>query len=65
MELRHRNGSRVNSFMFRSLAKELKDVEFPWEMCILARAVQNTALKIFWTEIFGKFSVGILVEGDY
>lgn len=45
--------------------KELKDVEFPWEMCILAKAVQNTALKIFWTEIFGKFSVGILVEGDY
>lgn len=65
MELRNRNGSRVNSFVFIWLAKELKGVEFPWEICILARAVQNTAVKTFWTEIFGKFSVRILVEGDY
>jgi len=42
-----------------------KGVKFHWEKCILARAVQNTAVKVFWTEISGKFSVRILMEGDY
>lgn len=46
-------------------AKELKGVEFPWEMCILTRTVQNAAVQTFWTEIFGKFSVRVSVEGDY